>query len=159
MKLTCYKNSLGAGEGARVCLMVAIAKTKKGPGSTWQLEKALVDTGADRSGIPEESVPLLEKSIGKIRKTTRLVLTGAGLTRMTILEDLVVCVGPGKGRKSGVSGGCCTKTSLLVVPQLQASMLIGRDLLMPCRAKIDFGKRSLCFGKTKSKCVTLEGRV
>lgn len=146
-----------------VPMVVTLSNPRAKKTAVFELSGVLVDTGADKSGIPEDAVAQIEKVVGKFKKTTRLVLTGAGLTRLTVLEDVFLCIGPagvqmsaGKMKKGDlVKGGCCTRTSLLAVPKLQASMLLGRDLLMPCRAVIDFGKKQFCF--EGGGCMKMEG--
>jgi len=156
------------GEGAAVPVLVGLETGRKG--AVWHLPSTIIDTGADRSGIPESAVKDIEHEIGPLKKVERPVLTASGLQRITMIEDVKVCVGMGpvpqalRGRCVGngttaedltkSAGGCCRKTTLLVIPDLQAHFLLGRDLMMPCKARIDYDSGRFCFN---NRCAKMEG--
>lgn len=150
------RRRLAASEGARIPLTLSImpgSGPKRRPLGVWNLRNVVVDTGADRSGVPEMAVPFIKKALGgKLKIRSHTVVTAGGVVKLRVLEDLVVCIRPpGAGKKKG----CCAKTRLVVVPAFDAGFLLGRDLLSPCKAQVDFAKNRLCFdGK---ECLKLEG--
>ena len=144
------QNRLSGGEGARVELNVGLQRGARK--RAWALKNILVDTGSDKSGVPEEALPAIQKALGPLRISERPVFTGAGLSTIKVIKDVNLCV----ELKGG--GGCCKMTSLLVIPELQASLLLGRDILQACKTSIDFAGKKLCFIKGNGKrCVKLQG--
>jgi len=139
-----------AGEGVAE-MGVRLTNNETGRCSLWRLQNVLVDTGADHSGIPEGALPAIERAVGKLKKIRRNVLTGAGLAPATIVENVELCVGIGP-LADHPQKSCCAQTSLLVVPDLQSNLLLGRDLMIPCKSKIDFATSTFC---CKGKCTKL----
>ena len=144
------QNRLSGGEGARVEMNVGLQRGARK--RAWSLKNVLVDTGSDKSGVPEEALPAIQKALGPLSISQRPVFTGAGLSTIKVIKDVTLCVELPKG------GGCCKMTSLLVIPELQASLLLGRDILQTCKTSIDFSKKKFCFTKGKDRgCVALQG--
>ena len=150
MKLRIHNQGLSGGEGARMKMTMLFRnpKNKRATGAT--IAGILVDTGADKSGIPEEMVAELQKRIGPLDIREVPIHGAGGLTTLKSLRDIEVCAVTQEG-----GNPCCTTTDLIAIPRLQAAFLLGRDLLGKCGAQIDFTKKAICF--SGGSCRKMEG--
>lgn len=125
-------------EGIKPFASGRIRITNRKTGKTFQTakpKKAFIDSGASGSIISKATLRKLYSKIGPFQTKPGKVVTGNGIKKIRLLEDVEICI-----------DHCCYGGEVMVTDETPGSIMLGTDFLTQSRTSIDFGKGTMVCG-------------